>query len=140
MLLQGLLSYNYNYNNTLFIFLSKSFQNRGQPCCQFFAFIKSETSFLSSVISLAQRTRNHYLSSRVCSTNSPNSHLYFFIVQMQMPVMSIRNCFIIVQMFHLILDQFICPSITAHYTSPLLLTISFMHFAINTFGNFDFFK
>ena len=35
---------------------------------------------------------------------------------------------IIKQMFHLILDQFICHYITAHYTSPSLLTISLVHF------------
>ena len=36
----------------------------------------------------------------------------------------------IVQMFHLILDQFISRQIKANYTSPLLLTISLMHIAI----------
>ena len=37
----------------------------------------------------------------------------------------------IAQMFHLILDQFISHEIMAHYTYPLLLTISLMHFAIH---------
>ena len=50
----------------------------------------------------------------------------------------VRSC--IVQMFHLILDQFISHLKMANCTYPLLLTISLMPFAIpkltiNTFGN-----
>ena len=40
----------------------------------------------------------------------------------------VQKTVLIVHMFHLILDQFIC------YTSPLLLNISLMHFAILSYG------